>query len=393
MKKLALLLVVVLFAGPLTILVGPALLIVPALAHAAACTTGSLTVVAEVPDQLSATTKDGQAITLNKTQLTHARTIIQVGAGVDGVGREGVLIALMAALTESTLRMLANNTYPDSSNYPNDGVGADHDSLGLFQMRPQSGWGTVAELMSSTYQAQAFYGGPNGPNYPSPRGLLDIPGWEYLTRGQAAQAVEVSAYPDRYDNYGPVAETILTTLTTLTTTSTEGDGVVPASENIAPTTRIVVPVPDGTYVKSSPFGMREDPLKPGTYRMHYGLDFAATDGTPILAAADGVVLWAGYRDGWNNILVIEHNIAGERVVTLYLHMWDHGYHVTTGDRVTAGQHVADIGSEGNSTGPHLHFEVRPGGWDSPAVDPDQWLTDHGAEGVTDPPTSLRQCAA
>ncbi len=94
----------------------------------------------------------------------------------------------MAALTESTLRMLTNTgAYPESANYPNDGNGGDHDSLGLFQMRPQSGWGTVAELMDSNYQARAFFGGPDGPNYPSPRGLLDIPGWQQMDPGEAAQ--------------------------------------------------------------------------------------------------------------------------------------------------------------------------------------------------------------
>ena len=102
---------------------------------------------------------------------------------------------------------------PDSANYPNDGNGGDHDSLGLFQMRPQSGWGTVAELMDPNYQAQAFFGGPTGPNYPSPRGLLDIPGWQQMDPGEAAQAVEVSAFPDRYRNYAPVADSILAALT------------------------------------------------------------------------------------------------------------------------------------------------------------------------------------
>jgi hypothetical protein len=391
MKKLALLLSAALFVGPLTILISPALIANPALLSAAACTTASLTVVADVPDELTASTAEGGSITLNKAQLTHARTIIQTGAGIDGVGRDGVLIALMAALTESTLRMLANTVYPDSADHPNGGVGSDHDSLGLFQMRPQAGWGTVAELMSPVYQAQAFYGGPNGPNYPSPRGLLDIPGWQNMPRGEVAQAVEVSAFPDRYANYEPVAETILTALTV--PASSTGIGSAPASEDIAPTTRIVVPAPEGAYVKSSPFGMREDPLKPGLFRMHHGTDYAAPDGTPILAMADGVVLWAGYRDGWNNILLIEHNIAGERVVTAYLHMWDHGYHVRAGDRVSSGQHVADMGSEGYSTGPHLHFQVHPGGWDQAAVDADEWLSEHGAEGVTDPATSVRQCTA
>lgn len=76
---------------------------------------------------------------------------------------------------------------------------------------------------------------------------------------------------------------------------------------------------------------------------------------------------------------------------MYMHMWDHGYHVTTGDRVRAGQHIADVGSQGYSTGPHLHFEVHPGAWTSPAVDPDAWLAEHNAEGVTDPGTSVRGC--
>lgn len=388
MNKLALLLTGVLLAGPAVVLISPALIANPAVLQAASCAASSLVVIAEVPDELTATTTSGETVTLNKTQLTHARTIIQIGADIDGVGRDGILIALMAGLTESRLRMLANSTYPESASYPNDGVGADHDSLGIFQMRPQSGWGSVAELMSSTYQAQAFFGGPNGPNYPSPRGLLDIPGWQQLPRGQAAQAVEVSAFPDRYANYEPVAETILTALTV---PRTSGGGSVPAAGDIAPTTRIVVPMPEGSYIKTSPFGMREDPKKPGLYRMHYGTDFAAPDGTPILAAADGVVLWAGYREGWNNILVIEHNIAGARVDTMYMHMWDHGYHVTTGDRVRAGQHIADVGSQGYSTGPHLHFEVHPGAWTSPAVDPDAWLAEHNAEGVTDPGTSVRGC--
>ncbi|MGO1506697.1 MAG: M23 family metallopeptidase [Microbacterium sp.] len=388
MKKLALLLAGVLFASPVTVLVAPALIANPAVLQAAACSVSSLTVVADVPDELVATTRDGVQVVLNKTQLTHARTVIQIGASIDEVGREGVIIALMAGLTESRMRMLANTVYPESADYPNDGVGSDHDSLGIFQMRPQAGWGSVAELMSLTYQAQAFYGGPNGPNYPSPRGLLDIPNWQQLTRGEVAQAVEVSAFPDRYANWEPVAEAILTALTV---PSSGGGGEAPASGDIAPTTRIVVPMPEGSYFISSPFGMREDPLQPGLFRMHYGTDFAAPDGTPILSMADGVVLWAGNRPGWNNILVIEHNIAGQKVVTLYAHMWDHGYHVRAGDRVSAGQHVADVGSEGYSTGPHLHFEVHPGGWDSPAVDPDAWLSEHGAEGVTDPSTSVRSC--
>ncbi|WP_280509079.1 hypothetical protein [Nocardia cyriacigeorgica] len=211
-KKLLILGLAFVLLGPACVLMAIGVLMNPAAANCAV--PGGSVTVGNVPDSLTVTTQDGTTFTLNKTQLTHAATIITVGGGIEGVGRPGIKIALMAALTESTLRQLANTSaYPESANYPNDGNGGDHDSLGLFQMRPQSGWGTVAELMDTNYQARAFYGGPDGPNYPSPRGLLDIPGWAQMDPGEAAQAVEVSAYPDRYRNYEPVAERILDALT------------------------------------------------------------------------------------------------------------------------------------------------------------------------------------
>src|SRR5699024_2066360 len=214
-------------------------------------------------DELAVQTRDGEQFTLNKAQLTHAATIIETGSATEGVGRDGIVIALMAALTESTLRQLANTSaYPESADYPNDGDGSDNDSLGLFQMRPQAGWGTVAELMDTTYQAEAFFGGPDGPNGGSPRGLLDIPGWEDMGKGEAAQAVEVSAHPDRYDNYEPVAEQILTALTGGAGGSGDAGGqalVVPAAR-VAESSRVVFPLPEGTWTATSPFGPRTHPI-------------------------------------------------------------------------------------------------------------------------------------
>lgn len=360
--------------GPAVVLLGVAVVMNPA-AHASCLPGGSLT-VGQIPDSLAVTTRDGHTFTLNKTQLTHAATIITVGGGTDGVGRDGVTIALMAALTESVLRQLANTSaYPESGKYPNDGDGSDHDSLGLFQMRPAAGWGTVAELMDTTYQARAFYGGSDGPNHGSPRGLLDIPGWQSMGKGEAAQAVEASAYPERYQNYQPVAETILTALT-----RPNGDGGAPV---VPETSQVVFPLPAGTWVRTSGYGIRVHPIT-GVIKLHTGVDYAAPAGTPILAAADGKVVFAGTTSGYGGLVTIEHAIGGQRVATAYAHSWPDGIHVQTGDTVTAGQHIADVGSSGYSTGPHLHFEVRPGGANQPAIDPEPWLADNGAADLDNP---------
>ncbi|GAB2473338.1 hypothetical protein GCM10007967_30100 [Xylanimonas ulmi] len=329
-------------------------------------------IVRNVPSSLDATTKAGDAVRLDATQLGHAATIITVGNAIDGVGRDGIVVALMAALTESRLRMLANtSTYPQTAALPHDGDGSDHDSIGLFQMRPLAGWGTPAELMDPTYQARAFFGGPTGPNHGSPRGLLDIPNWDSLAPSAAAQAVEVSAYPDRYATFEPVAAAILDALTT----------PAPSGGMRAETTAIVFPLPPGTWTHTSNFGMRVNPVT-GIRRLHAGADYAAAPGTPILAVADGRVLTVGPRGGLGNHIEVEHTINGATVVTIYGHLRDGGIHVTAGDIVRAGQQIGEVGSTGNSTGPHLHLEVHPGGASAAAIDPVPWLTAAGATDTT-----------
>jgi cell wall-associated NlpC family hydrolase len=202
---------------PAVALLGVVTLISPSAAGSAGCiwsstSAGSVGVAGALPGSLSAQNALGETVTLNQQQLQRAATIIAVGKS-ENIPARGQLIALMAALTESTLRVLSNTSaYPESAKIPNDGDGHDHDSLGLFQMRPATGWGTVQNLMDPIWSARAFYGGPSGPNHGSPRGLLDIDGWQAMDPGAAAQAVEVSAYPDRYGDNQPVAAKILATL-------------------------------------------------------------------------------------------------------------------------------------------------------------------------------------
>lgn len=110
----------------------------------------------------------------------------------------------------------------------------------------------------------------------------------------------------------------------------------------------------------------------GTF--HYGQDIATGLGTPIYAFADGTVTNAGPATGFGQWIVIQHNIDGQRVDTVYGHMYPDDMFVSVGDQVRAGQHIANEGANGEVTGPHLHFEVHPGGWAAHgAVDPAPWL--------------------
>ncbi len=102
--------------------------------------------------------------------------------------------------------------------------------------------------MDSQYQAAAFFGGPTGLNYPSPRGLLDIPGWRSMGKGAAAQAVEVSAFPDRYNNYEPVAERILVMLTRGSSASSAAAPTASNTMKVSTAARsslVVFPLPEG----------------------------------------------------------------------------------------------------------------------------------------------------
>lgn len=104
----------------------------------------------------------------------------------------------------------------------------------------------------------------------------------------------------------------------------------------------------------SVFGPRRDPIN-GRPRFHKGIDIAAPQGAPIQAAAAGTVVFSGRNGGYGNMVMIEH-ADGRR--TLYAHA--EALYVKVGDRVSASQTIAAVGSTGHSTGPHVHFEVRVG---------------------------------
>jgi LysM repeat protein len=120
----------------------------------------------------------GVTTPLTSEMRTHATTIIQVGRQL-GVPEYGIVIALATAMQESSLRNLS---------------WGDRDSVGLFQQRPASGWGTSADLQVPSHAARLFYVGRPG----FTRGLLGISGWQNMTLTRAAQAVQISAFPNHY---------------------------------------------------------------------------------------------------------------------------------------------------------------------------------------------------
>lgn len=103
---------------------------------------------------------------------------------------------------------------------------------------------------------------------------------------------------------------------------------------------------------TSGFGYRSSPFTSAS-SFHEGIDISNNVGTPVVAPADGTVVYAGDREGYGKVLVISH---GYGLMTRYGHLAE--YSVQVGDTVTRGQHIGSVGRTGRTTGPHLHYEVR-----------------------------------
>jgi murein DD-endopeptidase MepM/ murein hydrolase activator NlpD len=123
-------------------------------------------------------------------------------------------------------------------------------------------------------------------------------------------------------------------------------------------------MPAASMMLSSGFGYRSDPFTGGG-AMHAGLDFKGPVGTPILAAAEGKVVLAGFHGGYGNMIEIRH---ANGLVTRYAHL--SGLNVRSGQMVERGVQIGRMGSTGRSTGSHLHFEVRQNGQ---AINPRKFL--------------------
>jgi murein DD-endopeptidase MepM/ murein hydrolase activator NlpD len=343
-KKLILLIVAVIMV-PVVIVAGYTMFLMILLGSSLGGSGGTCTSSGTSVTELEIETTGGSRRTLEAKQLANAAGILAVARSL-GVSPRGQQIAMMTALQESGLQMYANSSVPESLNYPHEAVGSDHDSVNFFQQRV-SGWGTVAELMDPTYAAKAFFGGPEGPNNGSPRGLLDIPGWESMPLGEAAQTVQVSAYPDAYDKWEPAAQQIINAVGgSITCAGTSGQAAYPM---------------DLGYQMTSGYGPREVTV-PGASSWHAGIDLQLWPnpcGDPIYAVLPGTVtlsseLWLSIRhpDGFT---------------VHYLHMYKSERLVDVGDTVEAGQQIGVTGNVPPSGGCHLHLAVSVTGNTNPAV--------------------------
>ncbi|MFF5202471.1 peptidase M23 [Micromonospora parva] len=126
---------------------------------------------------------------LDEDQMENAEAIVRTGRKM-GVPRRGLVIAVATAMQESNLYNVASGVLPESQDYPHQGVGWDHDSVGLFQQRSSSGWGPVGRLMDPEFATRQFLAA-----------LQQVPGWQGMRLTDAAQAVQVSAYPEHYQQH------------------------------------------------------------------------------------------------------------------------------------------------------------------------------------------------
>ncbi|KOP63781.1 peptidase M23 [Lysinibacillus sp. FJAT-14745] len=146
-----------------------------------------------------------------------------------------------------------------------------------------------------------------------------------------------------------------------------------SSNNGGGSSIVNAPQTNGTWIKptngrlTSTYGWREF----GGSEFHYGVDLANSTGTPVWAAADGVVSYAAPLSTYGNCVIITHSINGQIYTTVYAHL--NSFNVSVGSEVSQGQQIAAMGMTGRVTGPHLHFEVHIGPWRGQAVGSDNPL--------------------
>jgi murein DD-endopeptidase MepM/ murein hydrolase activator NlpD len=291
-------------------------------------------------------------------QVTNAATLVAVGRQLN-VPPRGWVVAVATAMQESGLRNLP---------------GGDRDSVGLLQQRPSQGWGTRAELSSPEFQARNFY-----------ERLVRIQGWEGMRLTDAAQLVQRSAFPEAYAKWETAAAGLVAAVSGVASVTLLGGGFPGAPCGLSALSAFV---PSGRWIAPVDAPIGSGFRTPGRPH-HDGVDFSAARLTPVRAASAGRVLTVVCnssigtcdRDGGISVqgcgwyVEILH---ADDVVTRYCHLVQQP-EVSVGQVVRGGEVIGFVGSSGNSSGPHLHFEVHRGTTanSANAVDPVPFLESVG----------------
>ncbi len=248
----------------------------------------------------------------SQDQVAIAKIVIGI-AKTDNLGQQGALIGLMVGLAESGLTIYANSNVPVSLDNPaKQAVGHDHDSVGVFQQRPSTGWSTIAtgdaaltnrdavwQLMNPAYSAEAFFGSPPGANAPSAlsKGLQNVDGWQTMEPARAAQKVQASgdSSGSNYQRQQAAAQDLLTkywdsappVALPVSITTVSGSGGLSSLTGSCQTAT----TGDGNYI--NPFA---DPAW-GLARTDQGVDYIPAKPLPVLAIGNGVILSTN-TPGW-----------------------------------------------------------------------------------------------
>ncbi|WP_028471527.1 M23 family metallopeptidase [Nocardioides alkalitolerans] len=292
-------------------------------------------------------------------QVGNAVAIIRTGAALE-LSLRAQTIAVMTAMGESSLRVI---DYGDT---------AGPDSRGLFQQRANGAWGSYEDRMDPVRSSVNFY-----------RALVRVEGWEAMEPTMAAHKTQRNADPFHYERWWPEAvtmvQTVAGTVNGVPLSPEAIAGALTASSECS-TDAGTAPIAVGDVTWPVPAHLAD--ADRGNWgndggnwaRGHTGTDFSVLCGTPVLAAHAGVVE-IDTGQSWAGPWLVKVVTGPDTTASWYAHM--QAVNVTAGQQVTPGQQLGEVGSEGNSTGCHLHFEIHSnnGSIYEDNVNPSTWLRD------------------
>ncbi|CAM3916657.1 M23 family metallopeptidase [Nocardiopsis rhodophaea] len=303
--------------------------------EAAQATCGGSAALGISGDGISIDTDDipsGSVAGYSGEQLVNAALIMNAGEAL-GLSVRDQTIGVMTAMGESSLKVI---DYGDA---------AGPDSRGLFQQRANGAWGSYEDRMDPTTSATNFF-----------KAMMEVEGRDSLAPTIVAHRTQVNADPNHYTKFWDGAVKVVKALAGVDLPGVQEGTGQSTCNDVATVPGEVSPdgwaLPAKGPITSMP-GSRNSPTV-GASTNHRGVDIGAACDSPIWAVQDGTVVAAGPASGFGHWVKIDH---GGGMTSVYGHMYANGLLVKTGDKVKGGDQIARVGSDGFSTGCHLHLEL------------------------------------